>query len=318
MWRNRNLHIFVALAHVATVVAIAYLESNRSLLINDGQIPLVCLNVTIVPELRMLSPVTITDDCPQYNILTACLCLHIATALFHAVYAYRGIAGTLRWVEYFFSAALVFVHFAITSGIREVNTLVLIAVVTATVMPAGAVSELVIVVDFGGTITNHDRHSQSSFRGDGDTANYTDKDDDDDDDEDGRVFADVTPFAVGQTAQIMPLPPRSQSMATQARVYRNMVRRRLLAWSQLPGWVAILAVMIVVVAKFVQLSEYAPSGVIGIVVLQCILLPSFGVVSALRSLNKIHGLRADAAYAVLSMTSKIIPTAIFLSAIAAT
>ncbi len=47
-----------------------------------------------------------------------------------------------RWLEYFFLGPVVFVHFALTSGTREVLTLILITFCIGAIMPFGFLFEV--------------------------------------------------------------------------------------------------------------------------------------------------------------------------------
>ncbi len=82
---------------------------------------------------------------------------------------------------------------------------------------------------------------------------------------------------------------------------------------QVPGWVCMGSCFFVILYNFGKIASYAPSFVSGIIAVQCVLLPSFGIINLLHGVIKKE--TADTLYAVASVTSKIIPTAIFIFSI---
>jgi len=265
--KARALHITIATLHLVVAAALVAAFADRSGFIQRGRIAIACTsfssNVTEQQreDLRMVIPLTVDDACGHYDILGACFGLHLGTAVFHAIYAIRESSEHLRWVEYYVSGALVFIHFALTTGTREALVLVLIGFGIATIMPFGYLYEL----EGSGKDGLHSSLPLLTSTGAGDAA-----------------------------------------AARRARLWRILIL-------QGPGWIGMGGVFLVILYNYGQIAKYAPNFVSAIVAVQCILLPSFGII------NLLHGVisraKADTLYAIASVTSKIIPTAIFVMSI---
>lgn len=145
--RAALFHACLCVLHTGLASWIVYLTTNRHLLIAGGVLPLTCMrpNATITREeraaLRAASPQVVDDACATYDFLAVSLALHVLTAVAHGWYTTQGTSYPWRWAEYTVSAPIVFVHSAITTGTRDVGTLVCIFTATAGAMVFGLLWE---------------------------------------------------------------------------------------------------------------------------------------------------------------------------------
>jgi hypothetical protein len=221
----------------------------------------------------------LSSDCGHYDLLAGCFVLHIFTALCHVVYAIRQSSEHIRWVEYYFSGALVFVHFAVTTGTREMFSVFLICFAIATIMPFGYLYEME-----GGL---EDTPSSNGSAG----------------------GAALSSAATANTEAM--LLTTSVTAVKKASPYSSRWHKFLVL--QVPGWIGMLAVFAIILCNFARIAKYAPNFVGAIIAVQCVLLPSFGIINLLH--GHIKKSTADTLYAVASVTSKILPTAIFIFSI---
>ena len=245
------VHVTVACLHATAVGLLVWALLHRDHFIALGRIPLVCLRVnTTIPleeakALRAMAPVVAENGCFAYDLLAVCTALHAATCVAHCFYAWIGGSAGWRWAEYTWSAPVVFLHLAITSGTREVNTLILVAAVSVAVMPYGYLFE--------------------------------------------------------------------QKSKAEAFSMRNLLTL------QAPGCLAVAGIFAVVLWAFILAMKDAPvdvpDGVTWIVGAELVLLPAFAVVNLVHGAERVSATTADIAYAVLSFSSKIVPTAIFVMSI---
>jgi len=138
------VHLVVALLHFVTGVVAAMASANfSSRFLFHGRLPLTCFEMVPVGDgsQRAFSEQRLVQDCGTYDLVAFCAALHLATAVAHGWYAFLGSSTKWRWLEYTFSAPFVFLHTALTSGTRDVGTLVLIAICTAGIMPLGFIME---------------------------------------------------------------------------------------------------------------------------------------------------------------------------------
>ena len=247
------VHYVAAVAHLLVTVTLWVLRSQFvDHILFEGKLPLTCTvpsNVTTAESesLRAFSPVELDSPCGVYDLVLACIVLHGLTMGAHVWYAVKGTSNGWRWVEYFFSAPLVFLHTALTSGTRDVGTLVLIATSSAGVMPLGHLIEQRTVV-----------------------------------------------------------PPGVEPSASQKRTNAQVT-------SLIVGWVVVVGVQGTILLNFGRLAGGAPTFVIGIVAAEMVLLPLFGVVAMFHS--SVSASTCDVLHTVLSFSSKIVPTAVFISSI---
>jgi hypothetical protein len=141
-FRLRVWHGVVATLHVATAVAMFIFIANRQWFFDGGHIPLACLHVNtsaFVPDERMEIPFELDRHCGTYDLIVSCAVLHALTAIAHAQYWRMAplFPGGWRWVEYYFSGAIVVVHTALTTGTRDWPSLVFVATATASIQPFG-------------------------------------------------------------------------------------------------------------------------------------------------------------------------------------
>ena len=140
--RLRVWHGFVVVLHLVTAGAACAFAADRESFFDGGHIQLVCLNVntsSFESERRMTIPVSADNDCGTYDLIASCVVLHFLTALAHAGYFWLvpAFPGGWRWVEYYFSGAIVVLHTALTTGTRDWPSLVFVAVATASIQPFG-------------------------------------------------------------------------------------------------------------------------------------------------------------------------------------
>lgn len=245
---NRRLHIAAAVLHFLVICGLFAAIGFRSDFMLEGRLPVACVTMDATPETRGFSDLVVDNNCTTYDIIAVCIFMHVWTCLYHVIYSKRGTAGKSRWDEYTVSAPLVFVNFALTSGTRDLTTLVLIGTSIAAIMRTGVFS--------------------------GPTEDMTGE--------------DKNRIAVLQTEKI---------------------RLTFL------GWLSMTAVFVIILWNYGRVGDAAPWFVHVIVGCQCVLLPSFGVLALYQLAGKVSETRADAVYAILSMTSKIVPTSIFIGAI---
>jgi len=247
------VHGAAAVAHLLVTVTLWVLKAQfADHILFEGKLPLTCTVPSARTEaeseaLRAFAPVELDSPCGDYDLVLACIVLHGLTMLAHVWYAVKGTSHGWRWVEYFFSAPLVFLHTALTSGTRDVGSLVLIATATAGVMPLGHLIEQRTVVPPG-------------------------------------------------------VPPASVPKRTDAQVIGLIV-----------GWVVVVGVQGTIVMNFGRLAAGAPTFVIGIIGAEMVLLPLFGVVAMFHASVSLS--TCDILHTVLSFSSKIVPTAVFISSI---
>ena len=138
------VHIIVGILHfvVGLFSVILRAQFSEHFLFN-GKLPLTCFKMAKTEDgsKRAFSDLTLDQACATYDLILVCALLHLATAIAHAWYAYLGTSLKWRWAEYTISAPIVFLHTALTSGSRDVGTLILIAVCTSAIMPLGYVME---------------------------------------------------------------------------------------------------------------------------------------------------------------------------------
>lgn len=135
-------HLAVAAAHLISAVIIAsFVLSGRDDFIEKGKLPLICLefSANVTESQRMVQDVVVKEACYHFDLLASCFLLHAFTFMAHLLYAYYGtdMSSRWRWFEYYFSGGLVITHFALTTGIRDSTTLLLIGILSATFMPYG-------------------------------------------------------------------------------------------------------------------------------------------------------------------------------------
>jgi len=185
------------------------------------------------------------NSCGTFDLLLSCLLLHAVTAVFHEVYARRGGSLGLRWAEYTGSAAMVFLHTAVTSGTRDIGTLICI------------------------------------------------------------IGASVASLTYGYLFEAL---PRKEAW-----------RPWNLLFYQGPGWVAVGGVLAVIMWGFLLAAAGSvapiPSAVTWIVSVEMVLLPSFAFVNLLHGASGVSLTTIDVLYAVLSFTSKVVPTSIYVGSI---
>jgi hypothetical protein len=300
----RVLHNCAIFVHFGITVACCVLATRRDSLLFGGKLPLVCLDTaTGDPERRMFGDITVVEACHTYDIVAVCICMHLITMAAHIVYRFTEKRRYLRWAEYAVTAPLVFTNLAITTGIREVTTLVLIVACITTIMPFGAFATFPV---------ERLRHAFTSLSHETqDTAVSTEFQFDEDASDDAVLLGEDGTFGDRGTATALTMF-RAEGLSLLQTV------QRLQQWAQVPAYAAFGMVMGIIITQFVQLAEAVPDFVWAIFFLQCCLLPSFAIVSVLEFIFGMSPAKADLVYTALSLCSKVIPTAIFLSAIADT
>ena len=139
-----TFHVVVGVIHLVLGIFSAVLRGQFSEnFLFHGQLPLTCFRMSNTADAskRAFSELELDQNCGKYDLILVCALLHLATAVAHAGYAYLGTSSRWRWVEYTISAPIVLLHTALTSGTRDVGTLILIAVCTSAIMPLGYVME---------------------------------------------------------------------------------------------------------------------------------------------------------------------------------
>lgn len=281
-------HWAVAAVHLVLACVLVAAMAHRDAFIARGRLPLVCTvpdpNATEATReaLRAMAPQVLDSNCGTYDLLAACLVLHAATCYAHVAYARRRGSAPWRWIEYTFSAPLVFLHTALTSGTRDVATLVLIATGSSGVMVLGALYEALVFPGGGSGGAPPPPRTPGAAE-----------------DEAGGLLQTGATTAWGVS------PARAK--ATWFLVLHG------------PGWIAVGGVLGVILWNFSRGAGGAPDFVWGIVAAEAVLLPAFGFVSAAHGTTlcrrRSNPVCEDAAYAFLSLSSKVLPTCIFIASI---
>ena len=285
-------HVVAACVHGLMTLVCCIAAANRDWFLFGARVPLWrAADGGGDPENRMVR-VPDWTGAGSWDVVGAAAVVHAFTTAAHCVYAFNPEAGPrCRWWEYAVSAPLVFIQLAVTTGTRQVEVLLLSAAAVFAAMPYGF--QCLVGVDTASGVLGdavRDARSRQSAPGLVPVASVT------------RGPTNWWNPREACTAALSGLPAAVTPGA-----------------AALVATVAVAAVLVVVLIGFDTIVEEAPGFVAGIVVVQVVLLSSFGVVGVIPVLVGpacfSRAATIEAAFCVLSFASKAVPTLIFLAGV---